>query len=480
MKNIKLDKKQKKVIKNISKNLLVIAGAGSGKTLTIIYKIKKLIKDQINPDKILCLTFTKSAANSLRKKLLKENININVYTFHSLGYQIIKKSKNVNLTKENTLDKIILNHLSKYPNLNDLIGATFIELGNGNVKKLQNEILKQTPHITYLKEVIKTFINLFKSNNYNLSSFNTFFKINKKQNYIKKRIRHNKFLNLAKNIYQDYEDYLSFTKKIDYHDMINEATKIVETEGIYPYKYIIIDEYQDTSLNKCELIKTIQNKTDANLIAVGDDWQSIYRFTGSNLDIFTEFKQYFSKTKIIKLNKTYRNSKQLTKVAKKFILKNPYQITKKVTSSKKEKKPIHIYYYEKNIKEIWDKVISELNGETFVLGRNNKDIKKIPYLNKKMKYMTVHKSKGLESENIIIINLENKTTGFPSKIKDSEYLTYVIPKDDNYPFAEERRLFYVALTRTKSKVILIVKKNLPSIFVTELIKDSNQYIKINN
>ena len=189
MKNIKLDKKQKKVIKNISKNLLVIAGAGSGKTLTIIYKIKKLIKDQINPDKILCLTFTKSAANSLRQKLLKENININVYTFHSLGYQIIKKSKNVNLTKENTLDKIILNHLVKYPNLNDLIGATFIEIGNGNVKKLQNEILKQTAHITYLKEVIKTFINLFKSNNYNLSSFNTFFKINKKQNYIKKITR---------------------------------------------------------------------------------------------------------------------------------------------------------------------------------------------------------------------------------------------------------------------------------------------------
>ena len=71
--------------------------------------------------------------------------------------------------------------------------------------------------------------------------------------------------------------------------MINKATKVVNKEGIYPYKYIIIDEYQDTSLNKCQLIKAIQNKTNAKLIAVGDDWQSIYQFAGSNLDIFLNF-----------------------------------------------------------------------------------------------------------------------------------------------------------------------------------------------
>ena len=90
--------------------------------------------------------------------------------------------------------------------------------------------------------------------------------------------------------------------------MINKATNIVNKEGIYPYKYIIIDEYQDTSLNKCLLIKAIQNKTNASLIAVGDDWQSIYRFTGSNLEIFTNFKDYFPKAKILKLKNTYRNN----------------------------------------------------------------------------------------------------------------------------------------------------------------------------
>ena len=94
--------------------------------------------------------------------------------------------------------------------------------------------------------------------------------------------------------------------------------------------------------------------------------------------------------------------------------------------------------------------------------------------------MTVHKSKGLEAENVVILNLENSITSFPCKIEDSEYLKYVIPKEDDYAYAEERRLFYVALTRAKSTVTLLVNKNNPSIFVTDLLKDSKQYIKIIN
>ena len=96
---------------------------------------------------------------------------------------------------------------------------------------------------------------------------------------------------------------------------------------------------------------------------------------------------------------------------------------------------------------------------------------------KNIKCLTVHKSKGLEAENVIIVNLENSITSFPSKIKENEYLKYVIPKEDNYIFAEERRLFYVALTRAKNTVTLLVKKDNPSYFVTELLKDSSQYIK---
>lgn len=479
MENIKLDKYQKKVIKNKSQNLLVIAGAGSGKTLTIIYKIKKLIKDGIKPNEILCITFTKSAATSLKQKLLKENINLNVKTFHSLGYQIIKKNKNVSLVNHLILDNIIMKYLNNYPNLNILINVEFLEFGKGNSLIIKNNILKSSKHIVYLKDTLKTFINLFKGNNYNLETFTSFFQINKSQNFKVKQFRHKKFLNLVKQIYIEYENYLETYRKIDYNDMINKAIDIVKKEGIFNYKHIIIDEYQDTSLNKCQLVKEIQKKTSASLMTVGDDWQSIYQFTGSNIEIFTNFKKYFPHSKIIKLKKTYRNSQELIKVAQKFIMKNKNQINKKISSDKKEKTPIHIYYYKENIKTIWDDILKKTKTKTLILGRNNDDIKPLK-LNKYMHYMTIHKSKGLEEENVIIINLENNITSFPSKVIESEYLMYVLNKQEDYEYAEERRLFYVALTRTKNKVTLLVNRDNPSLFICELLKDSSKYIKIIN
>ena len=277
----------------------------------------------------------------------------------------------------------------------------------------------------------------------------------------------------------DYEKTLKSKKQIDFHDMINESTKIVKKTGIYQYKYIIIDEYQDTSLNKVELIKEIQNKTNAKLMAVGDDWQSIYGFTGSNLDIFIDFLKIFPNSKIIKLKQTYRNPKELLKITRKFICKNPSQIYKRLKTKKTNKYPIHIYYYDKSIKEVWDKIAIETsNKDTLILSRNNKDINQIPYLVKNMHFLTIHKSKGLESENTVIINLENNYNSLPSKIKDSEYLKYVKPKTDNFKYAEERRLFYVALTRCKNINYLLVKKDNPSIFIEELIKNYSKYIKI--
>ena len=477
MEKIKLDKYQKKVIKNKSKNLLVIAPAGSGKTFTIIQKIIYLTKNGIKPEEILCISFTKAASLNLKEKLKKENINIDVQTFHSLGNKIIKQTSKKSLVKEEILKNIVESHIDSYNNLSILINAPFIEFGKGESKILKNNILKQTIYKKYIINTIITFINLFKSNNYTIKNFQQFQNQNKKQNNYRKQKRHKEFLKLVKKIYIHYNDYLSSSHQIDFHDMINQATKIIKTEEIYPYKYIIIDEYQDTSLNKCELIKEIQNKTNAKLIAVGDDWQSIYQFTGSNLEIFTNFKKHFKKAKTIKLKYSYRNSNELLKVTSKFIKQNPYQIKKRVKSSKKLPKPITIYYYE-NINEVWNKITKDIKGKAYILGRNNKDINNLPHIPKNMEFMTIHKSKGLEEEQIILINLESKIDGFPSKIIPSEYLMYVNSNIDKFPYAEERRLFYVALTRTKTNVILLVKKDNPSIFITELVKNYKKHIKI--
>ena len=297
---MKPDKYQKKAINTKTKNLLILAGAGSGKTFTIIEKIKNLIKEGIKAKEILCISFTKESSLSLQNKLKKENINIKVRTFHSLGYEIINKYKKVNLTNQNTLGNIIERELKKEKHLKEIVNLNFITIGKEDkvIIKIQNNIIINTKYKEKMIKTIKTFINLYKSNNMNQKDYINFRKINEKENIYNQKQRHKYFLNLTERIIKKYKNTLKKNKEIDYNDMINLATIIIKNKKhISNYKYIIIDEYQDISINKIEMIKEIQKQTNAKIIAVGDDYQSIYSFTGSNIDIITNFKKYFKKNK---------------------------------------------------------------------------------------------------------------------------------------------------------------------------------------
>ena len=275
--------------------------------------------------------------------------------------------------------------------------------------------------------------------------------------------------------------------------MINKATQEIIRNNIkLPYKYIIIDEYQDTSYQRFKLIKSIIDNNQAKLIVVGDDWQSIYGFTGCNLDIFINFEKYFGYTKKIYLNNTYRNSQELINTASKFILKNKKQQKKKLISSKHINKPIKIIYEKENILEyLIEYIIKQGIKNILILGRNNNDIFK--YLNNNLsinneiitykhnkniliKYLTVHKSKGLEEETVILINLVDNILGFPNQIKNNNIIELLNDyKIDNQE--EERRLFYVALTRTKGNIYLIIPNKNISTFAQEIIKENKKNIE---
>lgn len=295
------------------------------------------------------------------------------------------------------------------------------------------------------------------------------------------------------NIYLLYEDELTKEQALDFNDMINKSITILKNYGLNKqWKYIIIDEFQDTSLTKLTMIKELIKLTNAKFLAVGDDFQSIYRFTGCNLHIFLNFSTYFNNSKIFQIINTYRNPQELINVAGSFIMKNKYQQKKQLISYKHLKKPITIYYQEDKIKALKD-ILTFLNKnntqEIMVLGRNNNDINNYIdnnyskkediyfYNNISFRYLTIHKSKGLESENVIIINMENKILGMPSQIKDEKILKFVNPTKDYYPYEEERRLFYVALTRTKNNIYIISPYKNESIFIKELNKYS-KYINI--
>ena len=444
-----LDKYQRKAVLCKKENVLVVAGAGSGKTLTIIGKIRYLIEElKINKEDILCISFTNDTVNSLKESLLKNyNYDIDVYTFHKLSLEIIRNNnKDISICES------------------DLLAYIVDEFFYRNIKIRDKEIYLR------LKNLIITFINLFKSNNYNLDKFDEIFNNLKYSNeYI--------LLKIIKEIYIEYQEELNSTYKVDFNDMINEGINILKNKGyIKPYKYIIIDEYQDTSFTKYNLIKEIKKITNAKLFVVGDDFQSIYRFTGCNLDIFIKFKKYYKNSKILKIKNTYRNSQELINIAGSFIMKNKNQIKKKLLSNKRIDKPIRIIYTT-NIKSTFKKLINKIDTDILVLGRNNSDMYKVmDSQTDKVKFLTVHKSKGLEEENVIIINLEDNILGFPSKIENHKILKYVLNEKDMYPYEEERRLFYVALTRTKNYVYLIVDKNNQSIFVKEIIKNNRKNI----
>jgi len=350
--------------------------------------------------------------------------------------------------------------------------------------------------INNLKRLINTFINLFKSNDYDISYFLTILK-KLKFTWNFKEYRHNKKLLLfIINIYLLYEEDLTNDSALDFNDMINKSIQILKRDGLKKkWKYIIVDEYQDTSITKFNMIKEIINQTDAKFLAVGDDFQSIYRFTGCNLHIFLNFTKYFDNAKIFQIINTYRNPQELINVAGSFVMKNKAQQRKNLVSIKTLDKPIIIYYKENKVealKTILRKINKEKKQEIMVLGRNNKDINfymdytfkakennLYTFENITFRYLTIHKSKGLESDQVILINIVDSIIGMPTKMKEEHILKYVNNTKDVYPYEEERRLFYVALTRTKNKTYIISSIKKESIFTKE-IKKYKKYVEIDS
>lgn len=490
----KLDNKQKEIVTSKEKYLLVSAGAGSGKTLTIIGKIRYLIEiEKLKENEIICISFTNESVNSLKNKLKEQyNYNIPCYTFHKLGLEILKED-NYKIASQDLLIYTINEYLNGLININPenkkrILTYLNIRYSRKNYQKKYNKIKEDEQK--KVKSIIEKFINLLKSNDYNKEDILRFIR---QENNIKNK----NLLIIILYIYQTYEQELASKKEIDFNDMISLATKKVIKNGYRKrIKYIIIDEFQDTSKVRFNLIKEIIKKTNANLLALGDDFQSIYRFTGCDLTLFLNFKQLFTNTKLLKIENTYRNSQELISIAGNFIMKNNNQIKKDLKSKKQLTYPIEIIYY-KNINKTFIKLINKIyqttNKPILILGRNNKDIELILNNNLSLKnnniiyknnprikiyFLTIHKSKGLEEENVIVINLINKKTGFPSKIENDKILDYVTCKSDTYPYAEERRLMYVAITRTKNKTYLLTPTKNESEFITELKKEFKSKIKI--
>jgi len=290
-------------------------------------------------------------------------------------------------------------------------------------------------------------------------------------------------------VYQQYENELKKRGEIDFTDAIITATQLCATAHPVNYSHIIVDEFQDISIDRYRFLMALREGTPpAKLYCVGDDWQSIYRFSGSDMALFNRFAYFFGPTEINKIETTYRFSEPLVSLSSHFIQRNKTQIHKSIRPFKTTNKTeLFFQAYQPNdycnqIQQIVATI--PIEKSIFLLGRysfddyylssaferETKDDKLYYIVNgRKIEFLTTHKSKGLEADYVILLQCNKGTYGFPSQISDNPVLDYVLTQSDQFPYGEERRLFYVAITRAKIKTIVLYDKKYPSVFVDEFL-----------
>jgi DNA helicase-4 len=310
-----------------------------------------------------------------------------------------------------------------------------------------------------------------------------------------------KALELLQPILKTYQATLLSRDEIDFEDMITKALTYIETgQFSSPWSYIMVDEFQDISEPRARLVKALRdNHKGSSVFAVGDDWQAIYRFSGADVSLTTGFEKYFGPTTQTELDQTFRFNNRIGQVATDFVSKNPSQINKTVHSNKQVATPaVSIlrknsdscsYQGEKIIDEIAngaiDEVLNAISNEVnqpvtvYLLARfwfllpNKTTVSslrlKYPMLN--IKTLSFHASKGKEADYVVIIGLKKGKHGFPSRKVTAPILEAFLAKEEKFKNAEERRLFYVGLTRAKDRVYIITDMNDTSDFVKELIED---------
>lgn len=353
--------------------------------------------------------------------------------------------------------------------------------------------------------LLQTFIMLMKSNNYSIAEVRqrntqTRDSFENKRNVL--------FLEIVGPIFDCYQHHLATRKEIDFSDMINRAAQYVsEGKHAKKYRYVIIDEFQDISIGRYQLVRALkQQNPECRLFCVGDDWQSIYRFTGSDIALFRHFEEFFGFTVKSKIETTYRFHEPLIKLSSDFILRNPNQEKKALRGTtalprSTDYRIVHSVSGNQDdtvaLGQVFDELIAAIpdlsSKRVYVLGRYTFDIDRIKNLHDcfsidkrngmicyygalpngsrktvEAQFLTVHKAKGLEADIVIVLNCNSGKYGFPSQMSDDPVLNLLLSKADQFENGEERRLFYVAMTRAKERVYFIADSSHKSKFISEL------------
>ena len=452
-------------------------------------------RDLAKPQDILVLAYNRSASLELKTRLLdkaqthtiKLDTEPQIGTFHALGRQILQeagRSTQISVFAENSaeLKTWIAQWIKEYTAedaARQQLLITMLSVQEGRETQLSGQAL-----ITAVTELLTKALQAMRVEGLNRTG-------------VAKRLTEagikpaGKIAGLLSALHKDYVNELKRQDSIDFDDLITRATELVEKGKFIPrWKYILVDEFQDISASRMALITALVDRAKANGVAtsltvVGDDWQSVYRFSGGKLSLTTRFGEVAGSYTETKLQKTFRYNNSIADTAGQFIMENPEQFRKFIDTHTKTDTPQIFLLDDKpgkengvveRVAEVVSKIRSSEPASTVaVIARYNFLLDEAKHalskqnLSNNVHFWSFHKSKGLEAEHCILIGFSGGKNGFPGGGREDALIEALLPSSDTYPHAEERRLMYVGLTRAKHKCYIIADPVSPSEFVTELL-----------
>ena len=492
--NHPLDGEQRKSIYDPARFNLVVAGAGSGKTTTILGKILYLLQSGFaSPPEILVLSFTHDSATELRERFLREYYqtfaeqillrkspppDITIKTFHSLALKLLRKLWPDFSVETNELNSDLLE--SKSTSIHELKTEKVHDLDSN-----KDNILESDSDDDNQASIIREFLDLHELDSATLPLIASKFS----------SLEYSKLFLEVSEKYQRELFGLLENHQTTFSGLIKLAIRYLRSGQIKTqYRYIIVDEYQDLSALRQEFLRLLIESSQANLFAVGDDWQAIYGFSGSRVDFTLNFRKFWGDFSLHRISKTYRFGPTLAKLSSNFIMQDRAQIRKQIQSQKEdllepvveicgdsERLDLEVltHYFESLPEYSSILLLGRFNVDQFRLlhctqfNLSSNGVVFRPRPDLKIRFLTVHQSKGLEADYVILLNNREAKLGFPAHVKDTPLKTELVKIAeelglDQASANEERRLFYVALTRAKKQVILLTVDGKESSFIKEL------------
>lgn len=474
-----LNDAQARAVVNGERSLLVLAGAGSGKTSVLVARAGWLLaRGEAAADQILLLAFGRQAAQEMDDRI-RERLHtdeISAKTFHALALHIIqqgsKKVPAISVLENDTAARQAL-----------LVGCWQQQCSEKKAQAkgwrqwLDEEMEWDVPEGDYWQDPkivrrmgsrLDRWVSLVRMHGGSQAEA-----IADAPEEI--RDLFSKRIKLLAPLLKAWKTALKEEGAVDFSGLIHQAISILEKgRFISPWKHILVDEFQDISPQRAALLAALRKQnTQTTLFAVGDDWQAIYRFSGAQLSLTTAFNHYFGEGDCCALDTTYRFNGRIGEIANGFIQQNPHQLAKPLNSLLAGDKKAVTLLPDDKLDALLDKLSGYAKPEQriLILARYHhlkpqaleKAATRWPKLS--IDFMTIHASKGQQADYVIIVGLQEGQDAFPAPARESIMEAALLPQPEDYPDAEERRLLYVALTRARHRVWLLYSKEQPSVFV---------------